>query len=197
MAPIGFKLGQNSFQMIPDISFFDARKKKIDEIFGAKKSGWNQKSLFWRSYAGLSTTGSSVSKNDPRWNHFRVCATFGGGVKVVSKFFFVIFGQNGLSLYMWFDDMMIWKDDESSLLEMTKCLDWNIRNILIGTQETSWLKHKNVLIETQEMSWLKHKKCLDWNTGNVLTGPQETFCVRAAKSWIYKNCYKNCHVFKT
>ena len=27
MAPIGAKLGQNTFQRIPDISFFDAQKK--------------------------------------------------------------------------------------------------------------------------------------------------------------------------
>ena len=190
MAPIGLKLGQNSFQIFPDISFFDARKKFFDEIFGAKKSGWNQKSLFWRSCAGLSTTGSSVSKNDPRWNHFRVCATFGGGVKVVSKFFFVIFGQNGISLYMWFDDMMIWKDDESSFLEMTKCLDWNIRIILIGPQTLSWLEQKkclnwntrNILIGTQEMSWLEHKEYLDWNTRNILIGTHEM-------SWLkHKKC---------
>ena len=33
MAPFGLKLWENAFQMIPDISFFDAGGKKIDKIF--------------------------------------------------------------------------------------------------------------------------------------------------------------------
>ena len=39
MAPIGAKLWENAFQTIPDISFFDAEPKKIDDFF----SGSNQK----------------------------------------------------------------------------------------------------------------------------------------------------------
>ena len=33
MAPFGFKLWENAFQMIPNISLFDAGKNKIDKIF--------------------------------------------------------------------------------------------------------------------------------------------------------------------
>ena len=39
MAPIGAKLCQNAFQVIPDISFFDAQNflaKYFDKIFGQK-----------------------------------------------------------------------------------------------------------------------------------------------------------------
>ena len=32
MAPFGLKLLENAFQMIPDISFFDAEEKKIDKF---------------------------------------------------------------------------------------------------------------------------------------------------------------------
>ena len=42
MAPIGAKLGQNAFQTIPDISFFDAENfflaKIFDENFREKKN---------------------------------------------------------------------------------------------------------------------------------------------------------------
>ena len=33
MAPFGLKLWENAFQMIPDISFFDAEKKKSTKLF--------------------------------------------------------------------------------------------------------------------------------------------------------------------
>ena len=42
MAPFGLKLWENAFQTIPDISFFDAEKKKLtkffDENFRQKKT---------------------------------------------------------------------------------------------------------------------------------------------------------------
>ena len=48
MAPIGAKLCQNAFQVIPDISFFDA-KKKFDKIFWSRQSCFAFLSQFWRS----------------------------------------------------------------------------------------------------------------------------------------------------
>ena len=33
MAPIGAKLGQNAFQTIPNVSFFDTEKKVLDDFF--------------------------------------------------------------------------------------------------------------------------------------------------------------------
>ena len=33
MAPFGLKLWENAFQAIPDISFFDAEKKKSAKVF--------------------------------------------------------------------------------------------------------------------------------------------------------------------
>ena len=46
---------------------------------------------------------------------------------------------------MWYDDTMTWYLDwntRMSWLKHKKCLDWNTRNFLIGTQEMSWLDHK-------------------------------------------------------
>ena len=36
MAPIGAKLGQNVFQTIPNVSFFDTEKKVLDDFFPKK-----------------------------------------------------------------------------------------------------------------------------------------------------------------
>ena len=48
MAPIGAKLCQNAFQMIPDISFLDADKHVL-AIFFQKKMRKINKQVFWRS----------------------------------------------------------------------------------------------------------------------------------------------------
>ena len=39
MAPIGAKLGQNAFQTILNVSFFDTEKKVLDVFFPKKKFG--------------------------------------------------------------------------------------------------------------------------------------------------------------
>ena len=99
MAPFGLKLWENAFQMIPDISFFDAGKKKstkfLTKIFVRKI---RQKTvfancLFWRSGDILDLTSRSVSKNDPRSYHFQISATFGRRVTRPISIFFLTFGE--------------------------------------------------------------------------------------------------------
>ena len=36
MARTAAKLCENAFQTIPDVSFFDAEKKKVDDLFGSE-----------------------------------------------------------------------------------------------------------------------------------------------------------------
>ena len=65
-----------------------------------------------------------------------------------------------------------------SCVEHTRCLDWNTRNFLRGTQEMFCLEHRNcrvwnrgiVLRGAEEMSCLEHIKCSAWDTGNVVHG---------------------------
>ena len=88
---------------------------------------------FWRSYEFLSVTGKSVSKNDPRRNHFQVCTSFGRGVKRPISIFswtfwpkriwrscdgmmvwwcndMITWQYNNVVIrwYLWYDDMMMW-----------------------------------------------------------------------------------------
>ena len=51
MAPIGAKLWENAFQMIPDISFFDAGKKKPATIFVGNQptACFGGAMIFWTS----------------------------------------------------------------------------------------------------------------------------------------------------
>ena len=99
MAPFGLKLWGNAFQMIPDISFFDAGEKKIDKIFDKYfRLKIRQKTvfancLFWRSSDILDLTSRSVSKNDPRSYHFQISATFGRRVTRPISIFFLTFGE--------------------------------------------------------------------------------------------------------
>ena len=59
------------------------------------------------------------------------------------------------------------------------------RDVLLGTQEMSFLEHRkcpacntrDVLRGTQEMSCLEHKICPAWNTRDVLRGTHETSCL--------------------
>ena len=56
MAPIGAKLWENAFQTIPDISFFDAEKKKLTILFPGqiKKLPFGGATIFWPFLAGPS-----------------------------------------------------------------------------------------------------------------------------------------------
>ena len=98
MAPIGLKIWENAFQMIPDIALFDVRTKKMDEnvrlFFCGKKIAvvFFAKCPFWRSYDILDVTGSCSSKNDPRGPEIHPSTTLGGGVKGQLKVFLPTFG---------------------------------------------------------------------------------------------------------
>ena len=100
MAPFGFKLWENAFQMIPDISFFDVRKKKSMNIFdnffgGTIFANFFSKCLFLKRYDILDVTGSCSSKNDPRGFEIQPSAALGGGVKrSVYVFWLDIWRQN-------------------------------------------------------------------------------------------------------
>ena len=93
----------------------------------------------------------------------------------------------------WYDAMMIWWYDDAIYdglmiwwyddLERKQCVAWNKRNVLLGTQGMSCLKHKecpawntrNVLLGTQGMSCLEHTECDAWNTRNVFFENDKTF----------------------
>ena len=49
MAPIGFRLGENVFLTIPNVSFFDVKKMFSDKIFGSIIQFFVDFVGFWRS----------------------------------------------------------------------------------------------------------------------------------------------------
>ena len=99
MAPIGAKLCQNAFQVIPDISFFDAHKHFWRQKFLSEKFFVNTpkifstKCLFWRSCAGLHATIECSSKIHCQTCRFQPSTTLGGGVKREKTVFFRSFDQ--------------------------------------------------------------------------------------------------------
>ena len=71
MAPIGENLGQNAFQMIPNVSFFDAEKKSFGCFFPKTLDLFFKKLAFRMSQEFLSVTGRSVVKSYcPKWVYF-------------------------------------------------------------------------------------------------------------------------------
>ena len=81
MAPIGLKLGQNVFQTIPNISFFDTKQKLFGEFVRQNVHVFGILVRFSRSYEFLHATSAFSMKNDPRGNEFQLSTTLGGGVK--------------------------------------------------------------------------------------------------------------------
>ena len=121
MAPFGLKLWQNSFQMIPNIWIFDA-KKVLEEIFGTKNQRQIKNRSIWRSYEFLSVRMTFVSKSYPRCPKIQLSMTFGWGVKVV--FFSWLLGQNWLALF-WFADMIIWWYDDMMIWWYDGMIIWS------------------------------------------------------------------------
>ena len=86
----------------------------------------------------------------------------------------------GYDQYVW-----SWNDFSWCSLEHRKCIAWNTRNVLLGTQAMSCLDHRtcpawntrNVLLGTQRMFCFEHKECSASNTRNVLRGAQGMFCL--------------------
>ena len=112
MAPIGAKLCQNAFQVIPDISFFDTHKHFWRQKFLSEKFFVNTpkifstKCLFWRSCAGLHATIECSSKIHCQTCRFQPSTTLGGGVKREKTVFFPEFWpKNRLNTF--FAPMMI------------------------------------------------------------------------------------------
>ena len=99
MAPIGLKLRENAFQVIPDIWFFDTKNFFATKIFvrqnfsSTLRKCVSAKCLFWRSCAGLDVTGRCASKIHCQTYRFQPSTTFGGGVKESISVFFVSFGR--------------------------------------------------------------------------------------------------------
>ena len=102
MAPIGAKRWENAFQVIPDISFFDAhehfwRQKFLSEkIFVNTPKFFSAKCLFWRSCAGLYASIERRSKSHCQTYRFQPSTTLGGGVKREKTDFFRSFGEKKL-----------------------------------------------------------------------------------------------------
>ena len=120
MAPIGAKLCQNAFQVIPDISFFDAhkhfwRQKFLSEkIFVNTPNFFSAKCLFWRSCAGLHASIECRSKIHCQTYRFQPSTTLGGGVKREKTDFFRSFGDKKLipsSLLWYYGTMVLWYYD--------------------------------------------------------------------------------------
>ena len=115
MAPFGFKLWENAFQTIPNISFFDAEKiflaKIFDENFRQPKKivGKSTNCLFLRSYGFLDVIGRCASKSYPQSFDFQLSTTFGGGVKEIVSIFFPDFRPKMTStlFVFWLEDTCI------------------------------------------------------------------------------------------
>ena len=111
MAPIGLKLWENAFQVIPDISFFDAHKHFWRQQFSSEKIFFNTpkkfsaKCLFWRSCAGLHASIECRSKIHCQTYRFQPSTTLGGGVKREKTDFFPEFWQK--KTYTFFAPMMM------------------------------------------------------------------------------------------
>ena len=116
MAPIGLKLWEHAFQMIPDISFFDAKKQNFDTTFRRKTFFVNPpqknsaKCLFWRTCECLDVTIRCASKIHCQTYRFQPSTTLGGGVRKAFSVFFVSFGLKNLYLLR-SDIMMLWYYD--------------------------------------------------------------------------------------
>ena len=123
MAPIGLKLGQNAFQTIPDVSFFDVKKVFVKH-FSKNFVDWPMISSFWKSWSILSVTIEFSLKNDPDLPKVQVSTFLGEGVEGRLKFFFVDFGQKltysfcsmDHMMKWWSDNMMIWWFDDMMIM---------------------------------------------------------------------------------
>ena len=114
MAPIGAKLCQNAFQVIPDISFFDTHKHFWRQKFLSEKffvntpKVFSTKCLFWRSCAGLHATIECSSKIHCQTCRFQPSTTLGGGVKREKTVFFSgVLAKKNLYLLRSYDDMIL------------------------------------------------------------------------------------------
>ena len=86
MALFDLKLWEKVFQIISDISFFDASIK----VFVRTSTNC----LFLRSHGFLNIIGRCALKHDPKSFDFQLSTTFGRGVKVVHTPILVMtFGQ--------------------------------------------------------------------------------------------------------
>ena len=154
MAPIGAKLCQNAFQVIPDISFFDTHKHFWRQKFLSEKFFVNTpiifstKCLFWRSCAGLHATIECSSKIHCQTCRFQPSTTLGGGVKREKTVFFQSFGQKTdlipSSLLWWYDIMILWYYDTTVLWYYDIMILWYYdtrdNTFLDATISTHWLR---------------------------------------------------------
>ena len=95
MAPFGFKLWENAFQMIPDISFFDTDKELLanifDENFRQKIFRWNISKLPVLEELWLFGRNRQMClENDPRSFDFQLSTNFGRRVKQLRKALIVL-----------------------------------------------------------------------------------------------------------
>ena len=115
MAPLGLKLWENAFLMIPDISLFDAKNIFFDKKIRRKNFFVNcpkklsAKCLFWRTCECLDVTIRCASKIHCQTYRFQPSTTLGGGVKKVKTVLFLEFWPK--KTYTFFAAMMIWYYD--------------------------------------------------------------------------------------
>ena len=77
MAPIGLKLGENTFQTIPDVSFFDVENFYLTIFFSDfSRLHWNTgdvvvgvQALFWIGAWGISRVKMSEAQDISRLEH--------------------------------------------------------------------------------------------------------------------------------
>ena len=98
MAPIGLKLGQNAFQTIPNISFFDPAKKQIGEIGLSKILFFSILVRFSRIYVDLDVKFEFSMQNDPWVAEFQLSMTLGGGVKSQKTILMSTYGEKWLTV---------------------------------------------------------------------------------------------------
>ena len=68
MAPIGLKLGQNAFQVIPELSFFDIEDGKIFGFFGLDQFVLARTHVFWaKAHVSLAKTHVSCATTHVSW----------------------------------------------------------------------------------------------------------------------------------
>ena len=96
------------------------------------------------------------------------------------------FWKNGhANCLVWEPGNVLIGTQDISWLEHRTCRDWNTRDILSGTHEIMWLEHmkRNLLIGTHEIFWFEHRKSFDLNIRNLLIGTQEIFWLGHTKSF--------------
>ena len=131
MAPVGLKLGENAFQTIPDVSFFDVNSFFLSKFFLRILviDPWFPR--FGKAGAFWASPSNSPRKMTPFRQKFKSLRSLAKGFKDDWSFFPLILDQNWFTVFAppiiwWSDDMMIWRYDDM--------VSWHHEKLSVGIQ---------------------------------------------------------------